>query len=242
MRKKEFLKVLRDNLFGLSQEDVDDIVENYSEHFRVGKTNKRTESEICESLGDPKILAKQAKDELISDDGSFSGDVNKVWNHVVIFSKEMWDSFVIFVDGEYPKARQKVKQGVIKFSKKFKKSVKKTKFSSKVWIFLGLFFLNLLILFPIWISFFSVLISLLVAGVTLVVSGVVSFASIVFALAIPQSASLTSLFLSGLFASIAIFALGFMFLLIFWTPLKFFMSCSWKYLVWNKDQLVDKNE
>jgi len=64
MNKKEFLKELKDHLKGLSEEDIKEILEDYGEHFRVGKNKKRKESEIAKSLGDPVEIARDAKKEL----------------------------------------------------------------------------------------------------------------------------------------------------------------------------------
>ncbi len=65
MDKKKFMSELKRNLKGLSKEDREEIIEDYEEHFEVGKKKKRKESEIAESLGNPKHLAKQAKLELL---------------------------------------------------------------------------------------------------------------------------------------------------------------------------------
>ncbi len=65
MSKKRFMNELKRNLRGLSKEDRDEIVEDYEEHFEVGKKKKRKESEIAKSLGNPKQIAKQAKVELL---------------------------------------------------------------------------------------------------------------------------------------------------------------------------------
>lgn len=64
MNKKQFMNELKKNLKGLSKEDVKEIIEDYEEHFDVGKKKKRKESEIAKSLGNPKQIAKQAKAEL----------------------------------------------------------------------------------------------------------------------------------------------------------------------------------
>jgi len=65
MNKKEFMSELKKNLKGLSKEDREEIIEDYGEHFDIGKKRKRKESEIAKSLGKPKQLAKQAKVELL---------------------------------------------------------------------------------------------------------------------------------------------------------------------------------
>jgi len=65
MNKKKFMNEIKRNLKGLSKEDRDEIIEDYEEHFEIGKKKKRSENEIAKSLGNPKQLAKQAKLEFL---------------------------------------------------------------------------------------------------------------------------------------------------------------------------------
>lgn len=53
------------NLKGVSREDRKEIIQDYEEHFAVGKKKGRTEENIAKSLGNPKQLAKQARMELL---------------------------------------------------------------------------------------------------------------------------------------------------------------------------------
>lgn len=59
--KQEYLKELRKNLRGFSQEEIDDILYDYEEHFSIGLSSGKTEEEIAEELGDPKDIAEQYK-------------------------------------------------------------------------------------------------------------------------------------------------------------------------------------
>ena len=61
MTKQEYLKELRKNLRGFSQEEIDDILYDYEEHFSIGLSSGKTEEEIAEELGDPKDIAEQYK-------------------------------------------------------------------------------------------------------------------------------------------------------------------------------------
>jgi uncharacterized membrane protein len=81
MKKKEFIKELNKNLKGLSKEDREEIIEDYEEHFEIGKKKKREESEIAKSLGNPKQIAKQAKLELMiakAEDDKSVGNIFRV--------------------------------------------------------------------------------------------------------------------------------------------------------------------
>lgn len=65
MNRKEFMSELKRNLKGLSKEDREEIIQDYEDHFSIGKKKKRKESEIAKALGSPKQIAKQAKLELL---------------------------------------------------------------------------------------------------------------------------------------------------------------------------------
>jgi len=61
MNKKEFMQKLKDSLIGLNQTDKREVLLDYEEHFMDGKNQGRTEEEICESLGDPREIAREIK-------------------------------------------------------------------------------------------------------------------------------------------------------------------------------------
>ncbi len=61
MKKSEFLRILKDSLMGMSQNDKREIMLDYEEHFIDGLAEGRTEEEICEALGDPKQIALNLK-------------------------------------------------------------------------------------------------------------------------------------------------------------------------------------
>lgn len=61
MNKKEFIGILRSNIKGLSQEETDDIIYDYEEHFQIRESKGKSEEEICVELGDPKSIAKMYK-------------------------------------------------------------------------------------------------------------------------------------------------------------------------------------
>ncbi|HOJ77488.1 MAG TPA: DUF1700 domain-containing protein [Bacillota bacterium] len=63
MNKDEFLNRLKNSLTGLTEAEKKDILYDYEEHFSIGLEKGKTESEICESLGDPKTIAKQFRAE-----------------------------------------------------------------------------------------------------------------------------------------------------------------------------------
>src|SRR4030042_4673850 len=65
MNKKQFIHEFERNLKGVSRENKKEIIQDYEEHFAIGKKKGRKEEEIAKSLGNPKQLAKQARIELL---------------------------------------------------------------------------------------------------------------------------------------------------------------------------------
>lgn len=59
VNKTEYIKILASTLKGLPQQEKDEIIYDYEEHFRNGIERGKTEEEISISLGDPKTIARQ---------------------------------------------------------------------------------------------------------------------------------------------------------------------------------------
>ncbi len=59
MNKKHFMDILSASLKGIPREEKFDIINDFEEHFSIGKENGRSEEELAESLGDPKLIARQ---------------------------------------------------------------------------------------------------------------------------------------------------------------------------------------
>ncbi|WP_163582421.1 HAAS signaling domain-containing protein [Gracilibacillus saliphilus] len=59
MNKKEFLTSLESRLQKLSKEERQDILQDFNEHFEVGKEEGKTEEEIAHSLGSPSQIEKE---------------------------------------------------------------------------------------------------------------------------------------------------------------------------------------
>jgi len=65
MNKKQFLDQLTVSLRGIPNEERLDIISDFEEHFKFGMEKGRSEDELSESLGNPKILAKQLKTNVL---------------------------------------------------------------------------------------------------------------------------------------------------------------------------------
>jgi uncharacterized membrane protein len=63
VNKQEYINQLRNELYGLMQSDIDDIIRDQEEYFRDAASSGRDESSVISSLGDPSTLAKELKAE-----------------------------------------------------------------------------------------------------------------------------------------------------------------------------------
>ncbi|UOQ48900.1 DUF1700 domain-containing protein [Gracilibacillus caseinilyticus] len=59
MNKEKFMSALQKSLNKLSEEERNDILHDFEEHFDVGKSEGKTEEEIALSLGAPGQIAKE---------------------------------------------------------------------------------------------------------------------------------------------------------------------------------------
>lgn len=60
--EQEFTRILRSRLADtLSPEELNDIISDYTEHFRIGKTEGRSEEDLFRSLGAPEDVAREIR-------------------------------------------------------------------------------------------------------------------------------------------------------------------------------------
>ncbi|OZU89591.1 hypothetical protein CIL03_00115 [Virgibacillus indicus] len=59
MNREQFLKKLNASLKKLPHEEQEDILEDFQEHFDIGKSEGKTEEEISKSLGSPSQIGKE---------------------------------------------------------------------------------------------------------------------------------------------------------------------------------------
>jgi len=60
--EQEYLRILRSRLEDtLSGEELEDLLVDYAEHFRIGKANGRSEEELFRSLGSPDDVAREMR-------------------------------------------------------------------------------------------------------------------------------------------------------------------------------------
>lgn len=61
MDRKEYLRQLKLYLQGFPQDEIEDILFDYEEHFDIGITKGKSEEEISKELGDPRDIARKFK-------------------------------------------------------------------------------------------------------------------------------------------------------------------------------------
>lgn len=61
MNRQTFMNELSRHLTGISEDEKQDILFDYDEHFRIGIEGGRIEEEIAAALGDPRTIAKQLR-------------------------------------------------------------------------------------------------------------------------------------------------------------------------------------
>ena len=61
MKKQEFLEELEEYLVGIPSNEKEEIMQDYEEHFKIGKKKKRNEGEIVKTLGEPKEIAREMR-------------------------------------------------------------------------------------------------------------------------------------------------------------------------------------
>lgn len=231
MKKKEFLDELKEHLIGLPEEDVNEILEDYEEHFKIGKKKKRKESEISESLGNPKQIAREARKELgkSGDDVPIKTHLIEVWVEMKKFGKKIFKESKVVINNTSDKFQKFVREKQERKSPK--KKVKKGQVSTRRVILVLLF--NLFIFTWLWISLFSIFISLLITGIAITISGAAIIAFSIFALISYQNPILKDVLFSILFAGFGTIILGDLVTNGFKSLIKIFLKLTKKYIKLN---------
>ena len=73
MKKDEFLSELKKNLRNMPDADKQDVLNDYEEHFRVGMADGRSEEEIAQSLGNPRVIGNTFRIDAMLDEPKEGG-------------------------------------------------------------------------------------------------------------------------------------------------------------------------
>lgn len=85
MNREEYLKQLKAALQGLPEDELQDILYDYKEHFDIGLSKGKSEAEISMELGDPREVAhnyksisssNHADNDYVSNDNNYDKDIN----------------------------------------------------------------------------------------------------------------------------------------------------------------------
>jgi uncharacterized membrane protein len=80
----EYLRTLKDRLTGhVSQEDLDDILSDYTEHFSIGKSEGRSEEELARALGSPDDVAREIRASYLVKRAEQSCGARNIWSAVM---------------------------------------------------------------------------------------------------------------------------------------------------------------
>lgn len=81
MDRENFLKELERNLSGLDKREKDSIISFYVDYFNEQMAQGRTEQDIIDELGDPRLLAKSIRESNKESGKSFSKDEDDGFNN-----------------------------------------------------------------------------------------------------------------------------------------------------------------
>ncbi|MDO5017784.1 MAG: DUF1700 domain-containing protein [Lagierella massiliensis] len=106
MKKVEFMDLLRYYLSELPKGVVDEILDEYNLHFQEGGSHGKTEEEISESLGSPKVIAHEYLNYENKHENNFrhksflrdsGGSINWILVFLLVISSPIWGSVIIAV-------------------------------------------------------------------------------------------------------------------------------------------------
>jgi uncharacterized membrane protein len=82
--EEEYIRLLRNHLSGrLNKEQVEDIVSDYSEHFRIGKSVGRSEEDLYQALGSPHDVARELNAIYLVHKAEQSRSCGNIWHAIV---------------------------------------------------------------------------------------------------------------------------------------------------------------
>ncbi|MCA9487466.1 MAG: DUF1700 domain-containing protein [Nanoarchaeota archaeon] len=228
MNKKEFLHELKKNLKSIKKEDREEIIRDYEEHFAVGKKQKRKESEIAESLGNPKDIAKNVKEELkdsLSVGGMAKDTFLNFWSKTREFAANVFsDTKEVFSKKNKEKEKPKEKTN-------------KRGFVPRLLLTLFNLFIGVWIAFAFYLTIGTLLISswaIVLTGVAMIAISITGF--------FVQIPYVSPEFLPlGIFAGLSITSMGVLMSIASWQLGKLFSKAISKYLKFNKKARL-KNE
>jgi uncharacterized membrane protein len=82
--ESEYLTTLKERLAEyVSREDLDDILADYAEHFSIGKSEGRSEEDLCRALGSPEDVAKEIRATYLVKKAEQARTPGNIWHAVM---------------------------------------------------------------------------------------------------------------------------------------------------------------
>jgi uncharacterized membrane protein len=82
--EQEYIGRLKDRLTGhVSSEDLDEILADYAEHFSIGKSEGRSEEELCKALGAPDDVAREILASYMVKKAEQARSAGNIWHAVM---------------------------------------------------------------------------------------------------------------------------------------------------------------
>lgn len=85
MTRNEFIKRLKAGLKGMPQDEIDDMVADYEEHFDAGLAEGRSEEEVAAALGNPGRLARELRFEAGYRNWEAGRSPSSAWAAIIAF-------------------------------------------------------------------------------------------------------------------------------------------------------------
>lgn len=102
MTREQFLSQLRLSLGNMPDADKQDIVYDYEEHFRIGMADGKSEEQIAESLGNPRVIGNSYRIDAMLTEPKEGGGVNAASVLRAVFASISLTFFnVVFVIGPF---------------------------------------------------------------------------------------------------------------------------------------------
>lgn len=236
MNKDQFMKELKEYLAFLKGEDVKDILEDYEEHFAVGKKKKRKESEIAKSLGSPKDIAKEVRANLRKNETILPFELFAVnfWVTAKDLTLQIFGYAKDWLKGAEKEVKEVAKSGN---AKRIANDLKLPIIGKTL-----LILFNVLVFIWIWIALLITLISFYISSVAVILSGFVTAIASLFVLINPVGFMLKNLSFSSLFAGIGIMFIGILLFMGINQLTKGFAFVSKAYMKWNRRVLGGKSK
>lgn len=219
MNKNVFMNELAKYLYDLPEWERNDILLDYEEHFSIGFESGRSEEEIANALGNPKVLAKQIKSNYANIQKSNNNYSNN--NSTNNNNYNNYNNYNGYDNNSYNS------------NPCYNSYRKNTNIVSKFIITCGLFFLNVMVV-PLLVALGGVVISLFAASISLSISGLAALLSPAIHSFAPTFVSLGGLSYSTcVFLGITIIGLGALCTIGCVSLSKAFIKLIRKYFKWN---------